>query len=213
MEVTQSSVNGTNARNHAEEELKSEPEPAPTPSLNTVDFHVWFSDLPSSEGNVKLNPVLDTPSLDLGLLAPNPAQVVSKNEQGNATHLDGLVLSTAPTSDPPTKPENAKPNPAPSTETGERGHHGPNVRNPVVKDPRQRAENATAHHHNMEDSNVQDTTPLKLYVRSNLVQFMEVGHSGLNMVLAVRPVVAENKYEHVSAPTPHPNTVVRHVQV
>jgi len=213
MEVTQRSVNGTNVQNHAVGGLKSEPEPAPTQHPNTVENLVWFSALPWNEENAKLNLVPDTPSLDPGQHAPNHAQVVSKNEQENVTHLDGQVLSTARILDPHTKPESVRPNPAPSTVCGELGHPGPNAPNPVVKDRRRRAECATTPHHNMEATSVQDTTPSKLCVRSNPVLFMEVGLSGLSMELVVRAVVAENKFEHANARTPHPNTVARHAQV
>jgi len=213
MEVTQRSVNGTNVQNHAVGELKSEPEPAPTPHPSTVENLVWFSALPSNEENAKLNHVLDTPSLDPGLHAPNHAQVVSKNEQENVTHLAGQVLSTARILDPHTKPESVRLNPAPSTVCGGPGHHGPNVPSPVVKDQRPKAECATTPHHNMEATSAQDTTPSKLCVRSNPVLFTEVGLSGLSMELVVRAVVEENKYEHANAPTPHPNTVAKLAQV
>lgn len=213
MEVTQRSVNGTNVQNHVVGALKSEPEPAPTPHPNTVENLVWFLALPSNEENAKPSLVLDTLNSDPGPHAPNLAQVVSKSKQENVTLLAGQVLSTARILDPHTKPESARPNPAPSTVCGELGHPGPNAPNPVVKDRRPRAECATTPHHNMEGTSAQDTTPSKLCVRSNPAPFMEVGLSGPSMELAVRAVVAANKCEHANAPTPHPNTVARHAQV
>jgi len=213
MVVTLPSVCGTNVARVVEVAVRSAHERAPTLHLNMVDFHVLYSVLLWNEENVKLNPVLDTPSLDPGQSAPSPAQVAPRREQGNVMHLDGLVLSIAHISDPLTKLANVKPNRVLSTVTGDRGHHGPFVPSRVVRDQRQRAECATLHHPSMEVSSVQDTTPSKLCVRSNPVPFMEGGRSGTNGEPVPRVVGAANKNEHVNAPILRPNMVEERVLV
>lgn len=205
---TQTSPYGTNVQRAAAEEPRSDPEHAQLQLPNMVANPVSCSGHQWNEGNAKLNPAPDTPSSDLGVDAARNAQVVSKGERENATHLDGRELSIAHTSDHPTKPENAKPSRAPSTESGVPGLLGAPVPNPVVKDRDQRAVCATIPLHSLADDLVADTITSRLPAISNHAQFMEDGHNGTNGVLVVRPVVVENKSEHVNAATPPPNTVV-----
>jgi len=151
--------------------------------------------------------VLDTLSSDHGRNAPSPAQVVYRRGQGNVMLLDGQVLSIAHISDLPTKPANVKLNPAPSTDIGDRGHHGQLVPSHADEDRRRSRENAIHPHHNMAEENVQDTIRSKLYVRSNHVLSMEDGHNGMNGEHAARVVEVESNNEHVNAPTLRPNMV------
>lgn len=204
---TQTSVNGTNAQRVAAEEPRSEAERARNQLPNMVVSPVSCSGHQSNEENAKLNPAPDTPSSELGLNAASHAQVVSKGERENATHLDGKELSIAHTLDHPTKPESAKPSRAPSTETGVPGPLGAPAPNPVVKDRKQRAVFATLPLLSMADDLVADTITSRLPAMSKHAQFMEDGHNGTNGVLVVRSVVVENKSEHVNAATPPPNTV------
>jgi hypothetical protein len=209
---TQTSLYGTNAQRAAAEEPRSEPEHAQHPLPNMVVSPVASSAHQSNEENAKLNPAPDTPSSDLGLDAARDAQVVFKRERENATHLDGEELSTAHTLDHPTKPENAKPSRAPSTEGGVPGPHGAPVPNPVVKDREQRPESAITPHHSLVEDLVVDTITSRLPAMSNHAQFMEGGHNGTNGVLAARAVVVENKSEHVNAATQPPNMVAVNAQ-
>lgn len=151
--------------------------------------------------------MLDTLNSDHGRNAPSPAQVVYRRGQGNVMLLDGQVLSIAHISDLPTKPANVKLNPAPSTDIGDRGHHGLLVPGRAEEDRRQSRENAILPHHNLAEENVQDTIPSKLYVRSNHVLFMEDGHNGMSGEHAARAVEVESNNEHVNAPTLRPNMV------
>jgi len=161
---TLTSLYGTNAQRVAAVEPRSEPELAQHPLPNMVVSPVVSSAHQSNEGNAKLNPVPDTPSSDLGLDAARDAQVVFKRERENATHLDGEELSIAHTLVHPTKPENAKPSRAPSTEDGVPGPHGAPVPNPVVKDREQRPESATILRHNLVEDLVEDTITSRLHV-------------------------------------------------
>lgn len=209
---TPRSVRGTNAQNLVGAEPSSDLEPVRTLPPNTAVSPVSYSVHPSNEENAKLSPVLDTPNSVRGPSAPNPVQAVYRSERGNVMLLDGLVLSIARISDLHTRRENVKLSLVPSTECGVHGLHGANVPSRAAKDRRRRAEYATPHPHNMEGPSVQDTTPSKLSVRSNRVQFMVDGPSGMTGVLAVKAVAEENKFEPVSAATRHQNTAERHAQ-
>jgi len=209
---TPPSERGTNVPNHVVEEPRSDPEPVQILLHNMAVSPVSYSVHPSNEENAKLNPVLDTPSSVLGPSAPNHVQAVYRRGRGNVMLPDGQVLSIVRISDHRTRQENVKLSPVPSTVFGVLGLHGPHVPSRVAKDRRRRAECATTHPHSTVATNVQDTTPLKLYVKSNHVQSMVDGHNGTTGVLAVRAAAVENKSEPVSAATRHRNTAERHAQ-
>lgn len=212
MVVTPRSVRGTNAANHVGAEPSSDLEHVRTLPPNMAVSPVSYLVHQSNEENAKLNPVLDTLNSVHGPSAPNHVQAVYRSEQGNVMLLDGLVLSIARILGLHTRRENVKLSLVPSTVCGVHGLHGALVPSRAAKDRRQRAEYATRHPHNMEEPNVQATTPSKLCVRSNRVQFMVDGLSGTIGELAVKAVAEENKFEPVSAATRHQNTVERHAQ-
>jgi len=116
---------------------------------------------------VKLNPVLDTRSLDPGQSVLSHVQVVSRREQESVGMVlsIGLVLSIAHISEPLTKLANVKLSHARSMEIGDHGHHGLLVPSHVGGDPRPSQECAILLHLNMEETNVQDITRSKLYVK------------------------------------------------
>jgi len=108
--------------------------------------------------------VLDSASLDPGLSALSPAQVVSRRGQEDVGHLVGQML-IAHISDLLTKLANVKLKHVQSMENGDHGHHGLPVPSHAGGDPRPSQECAILPHLSMEVTNVQDITRLKLYAK------------------------------------------------